>query len=135
MVSKGQDDVIATQVVHGSTETSPDSSQTTQQKSQQEREEAPIPTSHDKRLEAQPESESERRGPEADHGEVLNSEPKPPPPDALPSTLAPSHMEAMGNDYVADDREIQVSFESNYGLESPEFQFEDAHVPLDVCLL
>lgn len=136
MASYDQEDVMAAQVVDGLSETSHNGPHTTRPESQQEREQALNHNSHNNKTpEVQPESESGRRVTEASPGEVPTGKSKPPPPDALPLTVAPSHVEAMGNAYGADARENQVSVESIDWPESPEFEFQDAYVTFDVCLL
>jgi hypothetical protein len=100
--------------------------------SQQEHEEPPLRHTHEERLEAQLDSKDKGIIAEASRDELHTGEPKHPP---LPSTVGPSHPETTGDTYHPSDGENQEPLERIDRPESPEFEFQDAHVPLDVCRL
>jgi hypothetical protein len=141
MTLKGHENVMAAPVVEASTETPHDLPHVTQPDTQQERREDPIHSSHDERPEAQLESESksesESRAAEASHGEVPGRELRLHPPKPLLSTVASRRAGIIGNADNADGRQSQESPKKRNQPDSSEFEFEfqDAHVPLDVRLL
>lgn len=143
MMSESHEDVVAAQVAEASTATPHNLPHVTQADTQQERREGHIDGNNDEMPEAQLEGESQSKSnteswaAEASNEEVSGRELRLPVPKSLLSTVASSRAGIIDNADNAHSRQSEESPKEIYQNDSSEFEFEfqDAHVPFDVCLL
>ena len=130
---------MATPVAEALTPTAHDMPQVTQPDIQEERREDPIDGGNDRLPEAQLEGESKGKSKmessiaEASSEEVPGQELRPPGPKPLLSTVDTSYVGVIGNSDNAEGRQSGVSPNDIYDADSSEFEFQDVHVPFDVC--